>query len=930
MRVAAQDPANLSTSQLQERASDHIERNAFSAAVPFLEELDRRLKESEDAAAVRARENILYFLGIGRLQQSDFYGAESALSDFLIAFPNSDQAAPARLYLADTYFYRQRWADARAFYEGMVTQGEVGQLSPDLQLQFWERHSDAVFVEKDWEAGRSVFAQFRASLESGVSASARSDQTAKAASYQLQAAMGLDDFEAVTGFLPEIRAEAGKTRYDLSLNLALLRGGDRLYEVGRFGQALRFYELVLPPAELIGFWEARRDQLGAELERVAGVPWLAELEWQVQADLREATARLQPLGIGDEIKENQVADYGPALTFRIARCYMASDRFYEAFWAFERLERIAVESSDSTAEAFAEEALYGQVKMAAAVRFEERTRRLARRYLRSAEFVNFIGDVGYELLQSTQRTEDSRAVLELTAVFLERLRLDPQLQEAPKLVYLVGATLMEMEATEALREQLGPLLAEYPDRGFSDGLHYWLGLTAVLDGRFPAALEHFENIVTRYPDGGYTEDAHYRIGVAWFGLQQNERAKLQLDGFLQDFPDSPLACEAHALLGDIAASEERWNVALDEYSAARVAGEWLEVPNQAYVDHVVFSGGEILAEQSRWVEMEEWFESYIRRWGRQGRAGDALYQLGRAQIAQGEAEAMLELWIESILEFGNNPNDNGPDLMLKEYAQHFEQARGETPVEVLRNALAIARAQEHRTLELRLVEALRPLVESPDEFPEIEQSDADAASAAVFLSAAQRSLLSDPEIAVEWATQAYERNRWGPFAADALAVLAEAQTVQNNSREAIDAWQALVQRFPDSEHAQRAWLQQGDLQRERGAHQAAIRAYQEVLKVREWRGAAWAEANYKIGLSHFEAGDFEAAFGFCQRVYVLYASVREWAAAAYLISGQALENMNRANDAIATYREFLTDQELSGEPAATEARERLQRLEGVS
>jgi len=920
----------MSTTHLQERASGQIERSAFSAAIPFLEELDRRLRESEDAAAVRARENVLYFLGIGRLQQSDFFGAESALSDFLVAFPDSDQAIPARLYLADTYFYRQRWADARAFYEGMVTNGEVGRLSPDLRLQFWERYSDAVFVEKDWAVGRSVFAEFRASVESGLSVAARSDQAAKAASYQLQAAMGLDDFDAVNGFLPEIKTEAGKTRYDLSLNLALLRGGDRLYEAGRFGQALKFYELVLPPADLIEFWTSRRDRVESELPRVQGVAWLAEIEWQLQADLREATARLRPLGVGDEDKENRVANYGPALTFRIARCYMASDRFYEAFWAFERLERIASESIDSTAEVFAEEALYGQVKMAATVRLEERTRRLARRYLRSIEFVKFIGDVSYELLQSTQRTQGANAVLELTAIFLERLRLDPQLQEAPKLVYLVGATLMQMEEIRALQEQLGPLLKEYPDRGFSDGLHYWLGLTAVFDGRFPAALEHFESIVSRYPDGGYTEDAHYRIGVAWFGMQQNERARLQLEGFLQDFPESALACEAHALLGDIAASEQRWHVALDEYAAARVAGEWLEVPNQAYVDHVVFSGGEILAEQSRWVEMEEWFESYIRRWGRQGRAGDALYQLGRAQIAQGEAEGMLELWIESILEFGNNPHDNGPDLMLAEFSQHFKAARGEWPIEVLNNARAIARAQEHRTLELRLIEALRPLVAHPNKLPALQESDADAASAAVLLAAARRALPSDPARATDWATRAYERSGWGPFAADALAVLAEAETVQDNTLEAVGAWQVLVQRFPASSHAQTAWLRQGDLQRKRGAYGSAIRAYQEVLKVREWRGVAWAEANYKIGLSHLEAGDYEAAFGFAQRVYVLYASVREWAAAAYLVSGQALENMNRANDAIATYRELLADEELAAEPAANEARERLQLLGGVS
>jgi tetratricopeptide (TPR) repeat protein len=151
-----------------------------------------------------------------------------------------------------------------------------------------------------------------------------------------------------------------------------------------------------------------------------------------------------------------------------------------------------------------------------------------------------------------------------------------------------------------------------------------------------------------------------------------------------------------------------------------------------------------------------------------------------------------------------------------------------------------------------------------------------------------------------------------------------------NRREAIAAWQQLATRFPDSNQATAAWLNQGDLQRQRGAPDAAIAAYREVLKVREWRGVPWAEANYKIGLAHYEAGDYTAAFGFCQRVYVLYRGVAEWAAQAYLTSGLALEKLNRPMDAIATYRELLADTRLADEPATAEAAERLRQLGGAS
>ena len=116
------------------------------------------------------------------------------------------------------------------------------------------------------------------------------------------------------------------------------------------------------------------------------------------------------------------------------------------------------------------------------------------------------------------------------------------------------------------------------------------------------------------------------------------------------------------------------------------------------------------------------------------------------------------------------------------------------------------------------------------------------------------------------------------------------------------------------------------MQRQRGAHTAAITAYREVLKVRQWRGEAWAEANYKIGLTHFESGDYSAAFGFCQRVYVLYGGVERWAAEAYLTSGLSLEALDRTSDAVATYEELLSTESLRDESAAKAAAERLEAL----
>ena len=92
-------------------------------------------------------------------------------------------------------------------------------------------------------------------------------------------------YDAALGALPELSGQTGKARYDLSLNLALLRGGDGLYEAERYGEALYFYELVIRPATLRDFWANLITGLEAEQVRMQGVEWFANRLMAIQGEL---------------------------------------------------------------------------------------------------------------------------------------------------------------------------------------------------------------------------------------------------------------------------------------------------------------------------------------------------------------------------------------------------------------------------------------------------------------------------------------------------------------------------------------------------------------------------------------------------------------------------------------------------------------------
>ena len=128
--------------------------------------------------------------------------------------------------------------------------------------------------------------------------------------------------------------------------------------------------------------------------------------------------------------------------------------------------------------------------------------------------------------------------------------------------------------------------------------------------------------------------------------------------------------------------------------------------------------------------------------------------------------------------------------------------------------------------------------------------------------------------------------------------------------EALEHLERVTERFPTSEEAGLAMKLQGDLLHENGRFADAIVRYEKVLEVKEWRGPLWPEALFWIGVAHQELGKTAEAFGYFQRVYVLYQHFTDWTARAYLRSVQCLVKLDRAAEAQATLREMLAVQDL--------------------
>ena len=77
-----------------------------------------------------------------------------------------------------------------------------------------------------------------------------------------------------------------------------------------------------------------------------------------------------------------------------------------------------------------------------------------------------------------------------------------------------------------------------------------------------------------------------------------------------------------------------------------------------------------------------------------------------------------------------------------------------------------------------------------------------------------------------------------------------------------------------------------------------------ILKVRDWRGVAWAEACFKIGRCFEQSDEPMKAHGFFERTYLGYPQFTEWKNKAVLADATLLERVGETNAALSLRENF--------------------------
>lgn len=872
----------------------------YGELIPLLTEYIKRLDEKPDPAQEGERERLGYSLAYCHFAEGNEQEATAEFQKYLDKFAekNPTRTGLALDILGTGLFSQGRYDEAAPVFERILARKFT---APERAREVRSMLVDCYVLPGNWQKAIPY-------LERAVADKSDLDFFGQCVVYLCQGYIETGKVEKVFELLPDLEQSGSVARYSVAFNLALLRGADRLFQEGRVDLALPLF-LTVAPKRLIEAWLVEQTDI-AKGKREAAKALASEAG---AAAIVAANERLRRL----EAEEKLLAgtqSYDEELRHRIAQAYFRQSRTWEALWVYES---IIEDFPDSQ---FGEDAAYAGFALAASLGLLERAADFGAQYIDRYPEGKYFDDVAHQLAQIYMEMRRFPSVVEVARTILDKR---PDSLFADRLLFLSGFSLFQEEKFEEAAEMFAEVRRRYPQSEVLPEAEYWGAMTLLFRADYPKALEGFKAVADAHPETVVGIDAKFRAAVCLYALEKYAEAKTALESYVKAHPRSPQVAEARVLLGDIAGADGRLDDALAHYRA--VEGLTL---NQGQIDYAALQAARVLETQEKFPEMEAALRAYLDRYGTTGMYAEAIYRIGFAQKAQNKPDELIETYRSAISQYGNDRRAIGIDLILRDYITEFTARNGHPPEEEARSELARARAKNLRTLAQRWQMAIdqihsqyglgrKPKV---DIKPEMLDDASPATMVWIGRLAAGEGNTALAREAFERSLREFPDSEWNE---EALLALARTARAEGDAETANTHYARLRELFPSSESAAVALEEQAGMLIDERKFREAIALLELILEVKEWRGEIWARALYKIGEAKLAMGETAEAFAYFQRVYVLYAGYREWAAKAYLQSAKCLKILGKQPERVATLREFVSKDAFKGLPEFAEAGELL-------
>jgi len=897
----AQTPApigQMGTPVLKSAADQYINLQRYGEALPYLEELYTRLKDTTTPESKDMLERVVFYLALGYVTTNKQSEAIRYLDVYLEKYNGQNISRTVNVLdmLAEAYFRTGEYTKAAQTYQTILASRHTPldqRRTAKLNLM------DCYIASKGWDKLAEAARNF-------VQESGDPDLQGRAATALCQAYVQTNETDRIFELIPLLENSSSTARFRVDFNLAMLAAGDRMFQARDFDAALLLYQIVAPRRFIENLIKERADDLKEKKEALAALrpvpPNLGAQMAAINGEMQRLQEQTQDL--------KGAASYDEELRTRLAQTFYRQGRKWEALWLYEGL------MDDFPDSEYGERAGYAAFALAAELGQRKRAIELGRDYMEQFPKGENYDALASQLTQLMVAAKDYQGAEEMAQKVLEGKK---DSIFADKMVFLTGYSLFQSEQMEKAAEMFLRVRKDYPQSGSREAADYWYAMTFLYRNQYEEALSQFKLFAEAHPDGDLHTDAIFRTGVCNYALERYDDAKKIFEDFLVRYPGAPQVAEAHLLLGDIAGNDGRLDDALAHYAKV----ETLTV-NQGNIDLATMATGRILETLSRWDDMIRVFNHYLDTYGTSGLYAEAIYRIGFAKKQKGDIEGMLAGYLDAIKRYGNDANAIGIDMITRDWPKEYQEYRGKSSADLVAAELAQAQTRGDRTLVMRWMMMQEGLAREsgPGAPPEVEVTDEslEAASPALLV------WLGDHALAKKDAAMArkayarvlakFDQNEWY---LPALMALGRLDTDEGDDKAALADYAKVRELFPQSPDAAEALFQQAEILGRQKKYQEAIASLELILEVKEWRGEAWARALYKTGEFLREEGNIQEAFAYFQRVYVLYGAYHEWAAKAYLQSAMCLGALGKEEERVKTLREMISQEPLRDRPEYQEA-----------
>lgn len=975
----SRQPGQMGVSQLRERALAHVERGTFAEGIPVFEEIVRRFQHAsgEDRQLLESAYLFIGLGYMQRYSASNqtslLEQSLQAFNRYATEFPMGERRHLMHLFRADCLRGLGQWEEAADDLEKALSPPLLSNLSRSQRIDALEKLTQALYIREAWERGMPWFRQLLALAanpdQRTMAAAALTEATLQSGQYDqlpqllpyltgdsparydvrfnLQLLRGGDRLTEVERYL-----EAALLYYMTLTKQELLDYWEsRLVRLQNEVARVQANPLHSDP-DRIAELEISQANARNQIEALSEVPtYTAELEWRKARNFKDVGRDWEAFWAFWRLAED----------FQDRAEYI-EDYYYAAFIQAELLEETA--RAEKIANLYLDRAEWTRYRREISVTYaglllrtaqHERLIAFCTRYIArdpedlfNAQLVYYLGATFLELERYEDLVRQLSAYLRdhpwtamedgclywtgLAMLFTEDYdtavtrfqRLVDQFTESPyreDARFRIGVARFADDRHAEAEKIFTAFIRDFPESTLRGEAELFLGDIAAADARVGKALRHYDNVPVHTTEMGFINHALFQKVKL---LEANNRYE-EMERVLREYQ------ETYGAEGQLTAAIFEQGRAFELMGQPeKMLHTYLEAiarygndPDTEGLDRIISAYPLRHAEYQRRLRATlDFLNAFIQRQPfRENLMGDRR-QLFQYFTDHPDIEESLRNRLLRDNEFRALVNRDLSILVTERdtLQKRLDALPRETPADAFLSLHGEAHERGERTLVLRLAMALEQLGQNVNPGEIFSERDIKLASAATLVWMAQRldsyqNLALRPLIrqALQGVLEDYPRAEEANL--EALMTLGNIAARSADIEGAIQHYSRAQKRFPTSPRAVEAVLRQGDVLMEAGRYAEAIEHYETVLKTRAWRGPAWAEAQYKIGVCHFRQERYSEAHAYFERTFLAFSQFRDWAARAYLRDAETLLRLGAREDARRTLEEFLNQPDADQAPA---------------